>query len=65
MWKILTALIREEIYNSQESRRQFPEEQKECHKRTRGRGDLLDIDPHILKEGKARRKNVATPWIDN
>ena len=30
MWKILTAQIREEIYNSLTSRRLFPEEQKGC-----------------------------------
>ena len=31
---------------------------------TRETGDLLDIDQHILKEGKARRKNVTMAWID-
>ena len=29
---------------------------------TRGTGDLRDIDNHILKEWKTRRKNVAMTW---
>ena len=55
MWKILTA----QIYDSLISRKLFPEEQKGCHKGTRGMGDLLYIDQHTLKESKTRRKNVA------
>ena len=62
---ILTAQIREEIYYSLISHRLFPEEQKQCRKRTRGTGDLLYFDQHILKESKTRRKNLAMALIDN
>ena len=64
MWKTLTAQIREEVYYSLISRGLFTEEQKRCHKVTRETGDLLNIDQHILKESKARRKNVVMAWID-
>ena len=65
MWKILTTQIREEIYNSLISRRLFPEKQKGCRKGSRGIGDLLYIDQHILNESKTRRKYLAMAWIYN
>ena len=65
MWKILTAQIRENIYNSVTSRGMFSDEQKECHKGSRGTAELLYIDQHILNESKTRRKNLAMAWIDN
>ena len=64
MWKILTAQIKDEIYNSFRSRRLFSEEQKGCRKGTRGTRELLYIGQHILKEIKMRWKNVAMTWID-
>ena len=64
MWKILTAQIREKIYNSLTSRGLFPGEQKGCRKGSRGTAELLYIDQHILNESKTRRKNLAMAWID-
>ena len=64
MWKILTAQIRKEIYYSLISRRLFPDEQKGCHKGSRGTAELLYIDQRILNESKNRRKNLAMAWID-
>ena len=42
----------------------FPEEQKGCCKGSRGTGELLYIDQHILNESK-RQENLAMFWIDN
>ena len=64
MWKILTAQIIAEIYDSLTSCGLFPDEQKECCKGTRGTAELLHIDRHILNESKTRRKNLAMVWID-
>ena len=64
MWKILTAQIRKEIYSSLTRRRLFPEEQKGYRKGSRGTGELLYVDQHILNESKTRRKTLATAWID-
>ena len=64
MWKILTAQIREKIYYSLTSRGLFPDEQKGCHKGSRGTAELLYIDQHILNESKTRQKNQAMAWID-
>ena len=55
---------RELIYYSLTSRRLFPDEQKGCHKGSRGTAELLYIDQHILNESKTRRKNLAMGWID-
>ena len=63
MWKILTEQIREEIYYSLTSRGLFPEEQKGCHKGSKGTAELLYRDQHILNESKSRRKNLAMAWI--
>ena len=64
MWKILTAQIREEIYYSPSRRGLFSEDLKGCCKRSRGTGELLYIDQHIVNESKTRRKNLAMAWID-
>ena len=47
------------------SRGLFLEEQKGCFKRSRGTGELLYIDQHILSESKTKRKNLAMTWINN
>ena len=62
MRKKITAQIRE-IYNSLINRRTFPEEQKGCHKNTRGTEELLYKDHHILNGSKTRRKNLAMDWL--
>ena len=64
MWKLLTAQIREKINDSLINRGLFPVGQKGCRKWTRGTGELLYIDQHILKDSKTRRKNVVMAWID-
>ena len=64
MWKILTAQIRAEIYDTLTNRGFFPEKQKGCRNGSRGIGELLYIDQHILNESKTRWKNLAMVWID-
>ena len=64
MWKILTLQIKEEIYYLLVYGRLFPDGQKGCYRGSRGIGDLLDIDQHILKETKTRWKKVAIAWND-
>ena len=64
MGKILTAQIREEIYDSLPSHGLCPEEQKGFRKGSRGTGELLNIDQPILNESKMIRKNLAMAWTD-
>ena len=65
MWKILTAQIKEKIYNSLTSHGLFPEEQKGCRKGSRGTAELLYIDQHIINKSRTRRTNLAMAWIGN
>ena len=64
IWKILTAQIREVIYDSLISQGLFPEEQKERRRGATGTREQLYIRQYILKDTKTRRKNIAIAWID-
>ena len=59
MWKILTAKIREETYNSLIIGGLFPEKQKGCCKWTIGTEDLLYINQHIRKQSKVKRRKCS------
>ena len=63
-WEILTAQIREDIYYSLLCHELFPKKRKRCIRKTRGTNEQININQHILKETKTRRKNVAMAWID-
>ena len=64
LWKLLTGVIANELYEYLESNSILPEEQKGCRRKTRGTHDLLYIDRMILKEVKQRKKGLAMGWID-
>jgi len=63
-WKLLTALLSDEIYLFLEENQCLPEEQKGCRRKSRGTGDQLYIDKMILREVKVRKKSLAMGWID-
>ncbi len=58
-WKILTGILAGEVYWFLNDNMLLPEEQKGCRKKTRGTSDLLYIDKMVLKEARARKKNLA------
>ena len=63
MWKILRAQIRE-IFSKLYAMGCFWNNKKNAIWRTRGTGNLMYIDQHILNESKERQKNIAMAWID-
>ena len=63
-WKMLTALLTNEIYAFLENNQFLLEEQKGCRIKNRRTEDQLYIDKMILKEVKTRKKNLAMGWID-
>ena len=63
MWKLLTAVIADQIY-AHLDQELLPEEQKGCRKGSRRTNDLLFIDRAVIKEVKSRNKNLAMAWID-
>ena len=64
MWKLLTWMISEEIYEYLDERNLFPEEQKGCRKKSRGTQDLLFIEKMVLRHARTNERNLAMTWID-
>lgn len=64
MWKLLTGVFSDQLYNYLESEKILPEEQKGCKRNTRGTKDQLLIDKAVLRDCKKRHTNLAMGWID-
>ena len=64
MWKLLSGVIADQIYEHLGQHKLSPEEQKGCRKRSRGINVLLYIDSAVIREVKSRKKNLAMTWID-
>ena len=64
MWKLLTGVIAEEMYNYLEREKILPEEQKGCRRESRGTKDQLLIDKTVLKDCRKRHNNLSMAWID-
>jgi len=63
-WKLLSAIISEEIYKHLAQNNLLPVEQKGCRKESRGTKDQLLIDKMVLKNCKQRKTNLFVTWID-
>nr|XP_054749778.1 uncharacterized protein LOC129255450 [Lytechinus pictus] len=64
LWKLLTGIISEEIYQHLDDQEILPWEQKGCRKGSRGTKEQLCIDKGIMKDSKKRKRNLAMAWID-
>ena len=64
MWKLLTGIFAEGLYQHLENTHSLPDEQKGCRKESRGTKDQLLIDKAVLKNCRRRAKNLAVAWID-
>ena len=64
MWKLLTGVIAEEMYNYIELEKILPEEQKGCKRGSRGTKDQLLINKSVLKDCKKRHANLSMAWIN-
>ena len=64
MWKPLTGVIAESMYEYQERNNILPEEQRGYRRKSRGTKDQLLIDKMILQDCKKGHKNVAMAWVD-
>ena len=63
MWKLLTGIFVDKIYDHLLMNIILPYEQKGCRKVPRGTKDQLLIDEVVLKEVKRFRKNVGMAYI--
>ena len=61
MWKLLTGIISDKLYEFLDAGNILPDEQR---KGTQGTNDRLFIDKIFLKESKPRKKNLALGLID-
>ena len=64
IWKLLTGILAEELYEHLEKTNSLPWEQKGCRKGSRGTKDQLLIDKMIVKDCKRRLTSMAVAWID-
>jgi hypothetical protein len=64
MWKTLTGLIAEQLYEHLENQNLIGEEQKGCRRGGRGTKEHLILDKVILRDCRARKTNLAMCWID-
>ena len=64
MWKLLTSIFSEAMYEHLNSHGLLPNEQKGCRKNSRGTKDQLLIDKAILKNCRRRLTNLSMAWID-
>lgn len=64
LWKLLTGILAEELYEHLEQSNILPWEQKGCRKGSRGTKDQLLIDKMIVKNCKIRLTSLAVAWID-
>ena len=64
MWKLLTGMMGEKLYNHLERNGLFKDEQKGCRKGSRRTKDQLLIDKAILKNCRRRLTNLSMAWID-
>ena len=64
MWKLLTGIFADKIYDHLLKNNILPYEQKGCIKGARGTKDQLMIDKMVLKEVKKFQKNVSIAYID-
>ena len=64
MWKLLTGIFAEKVYDHLLSNDLLPDEQKGCRKKSRGTKDQLLIDKAILREVRRKKRCLAMSWID-
>ena len=64
MWKLLTGIIAEEIYQHLQEKHLLPDEQKGYRRNSRGTKDQLMIDKMVLRNCKRRMTNLCIAWID-
>ena len=64
MWKLLTGIFADKIYDHLHTNSLLPNEQKGCRKQSRGTKDQLLIDREVLKEARRKQRCLSMAWID-
>ena len=64
MWKLITGIVADEIYNHLEENDILPEGQKRCRRNSRGANYQLLIDKAVMKNCRRRKVGLSMIWID-
>jgi len=64
MYKVMTAMISDCVYEHLTMNNILPWEQKGCGRKSRGTKDQLILDKSIMKESKEKKTNLVMGWID-
>ena len=64
VWKLLTGVLTDQIYDYLERKMLLPEKQKGCRRKCKETVELLFIDKMILQGVQMRKKILAVAWID-
>ena len=64
MWKLLTSVFADSLYEFLECNDVLPVEQKGCSRGSKGTKDQLLIDKMVFRDSKKRHTNLAMAWID-
>jgi hypothetical protein len=64
IWKTLTGMISDKIYQYLDDNQLIPEEQKGCIKNSQATKSQLKIDKEIMDDARTKKKNLSMCWID-
>ena len=64
LWKLLTGIINESLYNYLEETNTIHHQQKGCRRKCRSTKDQLMIDKMVMMNSKRRKTNLSMAWID-
>ena len=64
LWKLLTGIISERLYNYLEETNTIPHQQKGRRRKCSGTKDQLLIGKMVMMNSKRRETNVSMAWID-
>ena len=64
MWKLITGIVADEIYNLLEENDLLPEEQKGCRTNSRGTKDQFLISKAVIQNCRRRKVWLSKVWID-
>ena len=63
MWKLITDIVADEIYNHREGNDILPEKQKGCCRNRRGAKDQLLINKAVMKNCRRRKAGLSMVCI--
>ena len=64
MWKLLTGIFADKVYDHLHVNSLLPDEQKGCRRQSRGTKDQLLIDREGLRDAKRKKRHLSMAWID-